>query len=187
MYNRALPPPRQPGTSYGGLTDPLPDPPGGQEWSHDPITREWKLVPATTTTTTTTNNADVDNVDGISRKHRVLTTDTFMGICLKYGITPIMLRRANYMLDDDLKLAPEVLVIPSLGDDVARSRRGVGKSQSREEKVASLITKSKLLRTTKRGSVELAPSEARAYLEMSDWDVNDAMKNFEEDNSWSAD
>lgn len=184
MYTRELPPPKQPGMSYRGLTDPLPDPPRGQEWSHDTITREWKLVP-TTTTTTSTDDADAADVDGGSRQHRVLTTDTFMGICLKYGITPMSLRRANRMLDDDLKLAPEVLIIPS-GDNVANSRRG-GKTQSKEEKVASLIFKSKLLKNTTNGrSMELSSSEARAYLEMSDWDVSDAMKSVEEDYSWSG-
>jgi hypothetical protein len=31
---------------YGRLRDPLPAPPGGTAWQHNPKTREWKLVPA---------------------------------------------------------------------------------------------------------------------------------------------
>jgi len=47
MYNRAMPPPGQPGT-YAGLSKPLPKPTEGQEWARDASTREWKLVPTTT-------------------------------------------------------------------------------------------------------------------------------------------
>ncbi|KAL3808376.1 hypothetical protein ACHAXA_005347, partial [Cyclostephanos tholiformis] len=179
-----------------GLTDPLPNPPKGQEWSWDPSTREWKLVPVTTTTTLASHRIDriIGSVD--RREHRVLETDTFAGICLKYGITPVSLRRANDMLGDDLKLAPDVLVIPPMGGEgVGSSRRGGGEAQTKEEKIASLVSRARLLSSTMRvggggGSAVadegLSNSEARAYLEMADWDVNAAIGNIEEDISWSS-
>ena len=47
------------------------------------------------------------------RRHEVIPTDTFQGICLRYRVTPTELRRANKMMGSDLKLAPGILVIPS--------------------------------------------------------------------------
>ncbi|KAL3779670.1 hypothetical protein ACHAW5_008691 [Stephanodiscus triporus] len=176
MYNRALPPPRQPGT-YAGLSKPLPDPPKGQVWAQDASSREWKLVP----TTTHQIIIDVDDAPPSPPPlcHAVLPTDTFGGICLRYGVTPIALRRANKMLGDDLKLAPDVLVIPSNEKSARPEARG--KSQTKEQKVASLVFRAKL--TTK---VELAKSEARAYLEIAGWDANAAIEAVEADIARSA-
>jgi hypothetical protein len=196
-----MPPPRQLG-SYAGLSKPLPDPPKGQEWAHDASTREWKLVPTATTappqrddrggggggvecdapppppsplsTATTTAVAG-----GLPRRHEVLPTDTFRGICLRYGVSPVSLRRANNMLGDDLNLAPDVLVVPPPPDGLKRARGG--RSPTREEKVASLVFRARLT-----WKVELSNSEARAYLEMAGWDPNIAIENVGEDSAWSA-
>ena len=191
-----MPPPGQPGT-YAGLSKPLPNPPKGQEWARDASTREWKLVP------TTTAASQLDDLGGggrggggdappplfppsspyavagsSPRRHEVLPTDTFRGICLRYGVSSISLRRANHMLGDDLKLAPDVLVIPPPSGE---TNRRPTKPPTKEEKIASLVFKAKL-----HSRVELAHSEARAYLEMAAWDVNDAIENVKEDFAWSA-
>ena len=81
------------------------------------------------------------------------------------------------MLGDDLKLAPDVLVIPPSKEANLRPT----KPPTNEEKIASLVFKAKL-----HSKVELAYSEARAYLEMAGWDVNDAIENVKEDFAWSA-
>ena len=84
------------------------------------------------------------------------------------------------MLGDDLKLAPDVLVIPPPSSDETKNLRPT-KPPTNEEKIASLVFKAKL-----HSKVELAYSEARAYLEMAAWDVNDAIENVKEDFAWSA-
>ena len=81
------------------------------------------------------------------------------------------------MLGDDLKLAPDVLVIPPSKEANLRPT----KPPTKEEKIASFVFKAKL---TVR--VELAYSEARAYLEMAGWDVNDAIETVKEDFAGSA-
>ena len=185
-----MPPPGQPG-SYAGLSKPLPNPPKGQEWARDASTREWKLVPTTTAAPQggdappppppppTPPSAAAGSPP--RRHHEVLPTDTFRGICLRYGVSSISLRRANNMLGDDLKLAPDVLVIPPpQSSDETKNRRPT-KPPTNEEKIASLVFKAKL-----HSKVELACSEARAYLERAGWDVNDAIENVKEDFAWSA-
>lgn len=83
------------------------------------------------------------------------------------------------MLGDDLKLAPDVLVIPSNETNTRPDARF--KSQTKEEKVASLVFRAKLMT-----EVELTHSEARAYLEMAGWDANAAIETVEADFAWSA-
>ena len=56
-----------------------------------------------------------------------------------------------------------------------------GKSQTKEEKVASLV-----FRTNLTAKVILTHLEAHAYLEMADWDANAAVENVEADFAWST-
>ena len=124
------------------------------------------------------------------RYHEVLPTDTFQGVCLRYRVTPTELRRANKMLmmtgSDFLKLAPEVLVIPSNGknsntqllDDAHSLRRGPTKGG----KIATLVHGASRVVTKD----ELTHSEAVAYLDMADGDVDRAITSVREDFGWSA-
>ena len=112
--------------------------------------------------------------------HEVLSTDTFQGICLRYKVVPTELRRANKMLGSNLKLAPERLIIPANDKNwqlkFHSSPRGL---PTKEEQIASLF--SRVSRSTRNG---LSYSEARAYLEIADWDVNCAVKSADEDFGW---
>ena len=55
-------------------------------------------------------------------EHTVLSTDTFKGLCLTYGISATRLRQANLLSGDieSLSLAPKVLAIPISGGFYAR-------------------------------------------------------------------
>ncbi|KAL7538077.1 hypothetical protein ACHAXR_008278 [Thalassiosira sp. AJA248-18] len=194
-----------PGTCrFADLSKPLPDPPKGHMWAQDESSREWKLVPVTTGTAddvvafarraNATDVADatidasgvmalesavaINSIQTTSRYHEVLPTDTFQGICLRYKVTPTELRRANKMLGSNLKLAPEKLLIPSNNKNQQLKTHGV---PTKEEMIVSL--QSKVSRITKD---KLTYSEARAYLEIADWDVNCAVEHVNEDFGWSA-
>ena len=82
---------------------------------------------------------DDEIIDGVMY-HKVQETDTFQGLCLKYKVTPVELRRANKMMGTNLKLAPEKLVIP-LNKDNARMRDGAQGEMNNEETIAKLVCK----------------------------------------------
>ena len=200
--------------NYSDIKGPLPPPPKNMEWVKDASTREWKLLSVATVTndgdvvaeahptaddasndddnnlvctavpiretegTSTANNNTSTVVSGV-RYHEVLPTDTFQGICLRYKVTPTELRRANRLMGSNLKLGPAKLVIPSnekneqLDLDSQRS--------TKEEKIASLI--SKVTHITKG---KITYSEAKSYLEISDWEVDEAVDAVKEDVAWSG-
>ena len=70
------------------------------------------------------------------------------------------------MLGSNLKLAPEKLIIPTN----EKNQKLRVREPTKEEKIASLIAE--VSRVTK-----LSYSEARAYLELADWDLNCAVGN----------
>jgi len=185
--------------NFSQLSKPLPPPPFGTMWVQD-ASKEWVLVTTATAEAllTVDNSATVDenpdnsavsdgdvvcavpisvqsatpllNQESITRSgvfyHEVSETDTFQGICLRYKVTPVELRRANKMLGTNLKLAPSKLIIPSNENNQKRSVH----EPTKEEKIASLVKE--VSRNTK-----LSYSEARAYLELADWDLGCAIGN----------
>eukprot|EP00578_Thalassiosira_sp_NH16_P003507 CAMPEP_0181131450 /NCGR_PEP_ID=MMETSP1071-20121207/30431_1 /TAXON_ID=35127 /ORGANISM="Thalassiosira sp., Strain NH16" /LENGTH=265 /DNA_ID=CAMNT_0023217643 /DNA_START=90 /DNA_END=887 /DNA_ORIENTATION=- len=193
------------------LSKPLPDPPTGQTWMQDEGSREWRLVPVATAAAETdvvvlaagtvgnvasgdagvcaavpvavqTATPIVPNdgiaTDGGIRYHEVLPTDTFQGICLRYRVTPTELRRANRMTTGtSLRLAPEKLVIPANNRNINLNAQG---NLNREEKIAALLT-----RVSREARNKLSYAEARAYLEIADWDVSQAVEDVDEDFGWS--
>ena len=102
--------------------------------------------------------------------HEVRPTDTFQGICLRYKVTPTELRRANRLLSNNLSLV-EKLAIP-----LSQRDKGAAITQipTREEIVADLVARVSAVAT-------LTHTEARAYLELSDWCVDAAVENIRED------
>ena len=148
--------------------------------------------------------------DGI-RYHLVQPTDTFQGICLRYKLTPMELRRANNMvlMESNNHLALHTkLVIPmrsktsttitqSSSSSSSPTNKNKSVNQSKEEKIAMLLSKisslssSPSLRGSNSGSrnnnvAKLSYSEARAYLEIEDWDIDRAIESVAEDFGWSA-
>ena len=88
---------------------------------------------------------------------------------------------------DFLKLAPEVLIIPPNGSKNSNAQLpdnahvGRGHGPMKEEKIATLVHRAS--RVAKDG---LSYSEALAYLDMADGDMERAITNVPEDFGWSA-
>ena len=127
------------------------------------------------------NNNTPTIIDNGIQYHEVLPTDTFQGLCLRYKLTPTELRQANRMLSNNLKLAPSYpkLLIPSNNKNEKKSKSS-NSSTTQEEKIISLISKVQL-----RTKNKLSYSEARAYLDMCSWNVNEAMDSVKDDVAWS--
>jgi len=182
-----------PGTCrFADLSKPLPDPPKGLTWVQDESTKEWKLIPMVTATVAASDANNESTAIAVAveqavpihpnkttsyaatgiQYHKVLPTDTFQGICLRYKVTPMELRRTNKMMGSNLKLAPENLVIPCNGKNLSVQQR----MPTEEEKIASLIAKVSPVARKK-----ITYSEARSYLEIRDWDVKSAIEDVNED------
>lgn len=199
--------------NYSDIKGPLPPPPRGQEWVKDESTREWKLLSVATVTydgdivaeahptaddasnadlvctavpiretegTSTSNNNTSTVISGV-RYHEVLPTDTFQGICLRYKVTPTELRQANRLMGNNLKLGPAKLVIPSNDKNKNEELDLDSQRSTKEEKIASLI--SKVTHITKG---KITYSEAKSYLEIADWEVEEAVDAVKEDVAWSG-
>lgn len=108
--------------------------------------------------------------------HTIVQTDTFQGLCLRYKIKPHELRRVNRFSGTNLRLAPHNLIIP-LGPNGAGLNGGTVREQDRscpEFKLHALQNEFPTLRQ----------AECRAYLEISDWDLDAALREAAEDDAW---
>jgi len=190
-------------STYATLSNPLPDPPKGQTWIQNDETKEWQLVPVANATVCATEvigavdrgvitddsageeeevratavamaypTKKTSSSSSSIRYHELQPTDTFQGICLRYKVTPTELRRANGIHSGtSLKLAPAKLIIPANGKKVVKKREGTN-----EEKIAALYARVRM-----GVRVELSSSEARAYLDLADWDLDKAVADVKED------
>ena len=122
------------------------------------------------------SSAFVEGLDYII--HTVLATDTFSGVCLRYSVKPIQLRRTNIFSGTNLLLAPCRLVIPLSKDGLKGGLNGRQiRLQDRTEddyKVSSLLSAYPMLNV----------NEARAYLFMSNWGFDNALVAAKKDNDW---
>ena len=202
--------------NFSDINQPLPDPPKGQTWIKDgrewklvPVVEAirtpadgemataieqldetgdaMQAVAVTAVPIMNCSNVTKDDDEIINGMmyHRVKETDTFQGLCLKYKVTPIEIRRANKMMGRDLKLAPEKLLIPINKVNANLNIKDSG--LTREERITKLVCEVRGRCKTGENSQQcLAYSEARAYLEMNDWDLNRAVENAVEDMFWSS-
>jgi hypothetical protein len=125
-------------------------------------------------------------IDGVLY-HEVLETDTFQGICLRYKVTPTELRRANKMMGTNLRLAPKKLIIP-INKNNSALKEGP-REMTKEEQIAKLACEVRnrcLSGNISNQQKGLSYSEARAYLEMNDWDMESPLENAVEDFCWSS-
>ena len=154
--------------------------------------------------TSLSSNHYNSNGDG-NRYHTVQSTDTFQGICLRYKITPTELRRANKMvlMDNNLTLYKR-LIIPTTttsssplhkgsnnGNNNNKNKQkedgGLGLDPEKTEKIIALLSKASRGSNTNANKItKLTYSEARAYLEIEDWDMHRAIKSVGEDFGWST-
>lgn len=167
--------------------------PKGKRWNYDPGTKQWSLVAAEKPANpspvavnavvvaedetenhkgATVTTAAIIDKDPSSPylEHRIEPSDTFQGICLRYKITPLELRRANgSFTGENLCLVPSLLRIPR-SEPTAMVVEG-----------ASGLTQSDVTGILLRECRGMVRSEARAYLMLSDWDLDEALENARED------
>lgn len=192
----------------------LPKPPKGMAWHYNSQTREWKVMSLkhlppqhSVLMDATLMMQGIDNLKyaeevvteekpPVARpnkydpekkyQHVVLHGDTFQGICLRYGVTPTQLRRANNLIGGtNLKLAPSILTIPVDPEAVVDRPR---------DESEWIVPKENLIRAVMRGldddelygTTILSPMEAKCYLEIHDWDVDKAVAEAREDAKFEA-
>lgn len=132
-------------------------------------------VPKPTTEPPPTEKVAVENVDYLV--HTILPTDTLPGLCLRYRTKATILRQLNKFSGSNLHLAPSKLIIPLGPDGQNLLDAGTMRAQDQttpEYKLQAFLTE----------FPHLTQSERRAYLEMSDWDLDEAMTSAREDESW---
>mmetsp|Transcript_24598 Transcript_24598/g.70903 ORF Transcript_24598/g.70903 Transcript_24598/m.70903 type:complete len:304 (-) Transcript_24598:2960-3871(-) len=108
--------------------------------------------------------------------HTIVPSDTFAGLCLRYRIKPHDLRRVNRFSGNNLRLAPHNLIIP-LGPDGQGLNGGQVREQNRncpEFKLHALQGEFPALRQ----------AECKAYLELADWHLGEAIKAARDDEKW---
>lgn len=108
-------------------------------------------------------------------EHVVLPTDTLQGICIAYKVSATHLRRANHFTGT-LHSAPKKLVIP-LSKQALRA--GFIRVQDTD-------TKEYKLHYFQAECPDISITEAKAYLELADWDLRDALQSAKEDREWET-
>jgi hypothetical protein len=110
--------------------------------------------------------------------HVVLPTDTLQGLCLAYKISATRLRMENNFSGNSLRMAPKKLRIPA-GAPSSQSQSGsmirTQDKTSAEFKLYAFVAEIP--------SMELV--EAKAYLDLSNWDLDEALRSAREDEGWS--
>lgn len=105
--------------------------------------------------------------------HTVLPSDTFSGLCLRYKIKPVMLRRINQFSGTNLALAPSKLLIP-LGKGVTLDALKLQDTNSSEYKMQLVLAE----------FPSLTALERKAYLDMNEWDVEKTLQEIRQDTEW---
>ena len=110
--------------------------------------------------------------------HVVLPTDTLQGLCLAYKISATRLRMENGFSGNSLQMAPKKLRIPNNVKGVPSTKGMMIRTQdtsSKEYKLYAFVAE--------LPSMELV--EAKAYLDLSNWDLDEALRSAREDEGWS--
>lgn len=106
--------------------------------------------------------------------HVVLPTDTLQGLCLAYKMSATRLRMENKFSGNSLQMAPKKLKIP-----VVNATKGMmirtQDTTSQEYKLYAVVAEIP--------TMELV--ESKAYLDLSNWDLDEALRSAREDEGWS--
>lgn len=172
---------RGPPADYSSLSLPLPKPPNGMKWVQEKETKVWRLISAEEDQKSKELGLSESSVAKCASEeaekhnfleHLVLPTDTLAGICIRYKVTATQLRQANCFSGSNLSLAPPKLIVPINGFTSALKQD----ASSPEYKLHALIV----------AVPQLSRTEAKAYLQMAEWDVEDAIKGAKEDLDWET-
>jgi hypothetical protein len=172
---------RGPAASYTKIQKPLPNPPKNMHWVLDDVTRDWSLehLPQTVVVVEAeiVDEKDVQK-DGSFTEHLVVESDTFAGICIKYRLTPTELRRANCFSGSNLNLAPIPLRIPIKSTAHEKVVKAI--------QVSPLPTETIMVLQMVKACRGMSRSEAKCYLDLNGWNLQDARKNAVEDGFTSS-
>lgn len=158
----------------------LPPAPRGTEWVLQPNNR-WTIQPIAQAEVTIVADGsfEVDSDETATAatpaatilEHWIQPSDTFSGLCLKYGVSATQLRRANYGFSGtNLSLAPNPLKIPNI-------RRAVPEVKDREQLQRTLEFIFRQQEADENNEPVLSQSEIKCYLELNDWDIHAALQN----------
>lgn len=106
-------------------------------------------------------------------EHVVLPTDTLQGICIAYKVSVVHLRRANHFTGQ-LHSAPKKLLIPLSKQALRTGYIRVQDTDTKEYKLSFFQAE----------FPDISPTEAKAYLELADWELKEAMRSMKEDREW---
>jgi hypothetical protein len=168
-----------PTADYSTILAPLPKPEHGLEWRK--VGHEWQLVEkeeetadpdldAGVNTHESTKQTAIENVDYVI--HTILPSDTLAGLCLRYKVSATKLRQINKFSGSNLLLAPSNLIVPIDGKDVGAIQ--VQDKTKPEYKLQAFLASCPHLRLFER----------RAYLEMNDWNLDNAIAHAKSDDRW---
>jgi hypothetical protein len=116
--------------------------------------------------------------------HAVLSTDTFQGICIRYSITPTELRKFNKFSGSNLALAPSTLIIPHDHCGKKKQPQLLTPEQKKLQQVQTFLKAFRKKRDEDTGMMVFETKEAVAYLEISDWNVDEAIQDARNDYGW---
>eukprot|EP00934_Nitzschia_sp_Nitz4_P005445 Nitzschia sp. Nitz4//scaffold96_size78090//64844//66125//NITZ4_005504-RA/size78090-snap-gene-0.47-mRNA-1//1//CDS//3329560603//5435//frame0 len=107
-------------------------------------------------------------------EHIVLSTDTLQGVCLAYKVSASHLRRANHFSGNSLHSAPKKLLIPLSKQALRTGFIRVQDTDTKEYKLGYFQAE----------FPDISATEAKAYLELADWELKDALQSAKEDREW---
>lgn len=122
--------------------------------------------------------------------HRVCSTDTFQGLCLKYKVAPTTLRQLNRFSGSNLSSAPTTLIIPK--GTFTKGTLSPSKSAGQDPEEQNIH---RFLHALKIFLIGLGPTgrkttvgrkEAIAYLHMHDGNLEDAIQEAKDDIEWEG-
>jgi hypothetical protein len=130
------------------------------------------------------NNESSKSKEGLKFiSHSVLPTDTLQGICLKYSTTPTLLRQYNIFSGSNLASAPSpLIIIDKMGMGLTQPQ--ILTPEQEKQKHVQIFLNTFKKKKEDNGMMVFGYKEAVAYLEMSDWNVDDAIQDAREDYGW---
>lgn len=108
-------------------------------------------------------------------EHVCLPTDTLQGICISYKVSASHLRRANHS-SGTLHSAPRKLLIPLSKQALRTGFIRVQDTDTKEYKLHKIQAE----------YPDISAIEAKAYLELVDWELKDALQSAKEDREWDT-
>jgi LysM repeat protein len=149
--------------SYG---KPLPPPPSGFYWEKK-ADDSWELLVVANSSPNSGLKTTVENPSVV--EHTVMPSDTLQGICLRYRVTPVELRRVNMFSGNSIQLMKTLKIPLAAGVQFESQLDGED------------VTIRRFANLTNEGQ-----SESKIYLEENGWDLDKAYAQWKVDEKWEG-